>query len=256
MDFLTKLEALMTIRGIKNLKELSKHADVPYTTLRGFYDKGTDNIKLSTLNKLKDYFGCTLDYLADDSVIDPDFGREEKTDALIIDTEPDKTIAGKLIKLTLPNKYKVEGVIDNYALSEQTGLYVVRPEMPCVKMKIYNEPAAAGIGDYLSDYSDNNYDIEEFPENDIPCKASFGVRISGDSMEPDIANGSVVWVKEQAAIENNQIGIFVLNGESYCKKLHIDYENRIVELVSLNPKYKNIVVKEDDNLRTVGRVLL
>lgn len=65
MSFTDKLDELMTRKGI-NKSTLSKEAGIPYTTIAGFYTKGTDNIKLSTLRKLSAYFGCTIDYLADD----------------------------------------------------------------------------------------------------------------------------------------------------------------------------------------------
>lgn len=35
----------------------------------GFYKKGSENAKLSTLKKLCTYFGCTLDFLANDNFI-------------------------------------------------------------------------------------------------------------------------------------------------------------------------------------------
>ena len=66
MSFTDKLDELMAEKGI-NKSILSKEADIPYTTIAGFYTKGTDNIKLSTLKKLSAYLGCTIDYLADDS---------------------------------------------------------------------------------------------------------------------------------------------------------------------------------------------
>ena len=65
MSFTEKLDALMEERGI-NKSILSKEAGIPYTTIAGFYTKGTDNVKLSTLRKLSSYFGCSIDYLADD----------------------------------------------------------------------------------------------------------------------------------------------------------------------------------------------
>ena len=69
MSFLMKLDNLMQDRNI-NKNQLSKESGVPYTTIDGFYKKGTDNIKLSTLKKLAAYFECSLDYLADDDVPD------------------------------------------------------------------------------------------------------------------------------------------------------------------------------------------
>ena len=69
MGLTEKLDLLMKERNI-NKAELSRESGVPYTTIDGFYKKGTDNAKLSTLKKLCAYFGCTLDYLADDAVVE------------------------------------------------------------------------------------------------------------------------------------------------------------------------------------------
>lgn len=70
MDFLQKLELLMKKKNIKNLHELSTKSKIPYSTLRGFYSKGTENIKLPTLKSLAKFFDCSIDYLADDDIID------------------------------------------------------------------------------------------------------------------------------------------------------------------------------------------
>ena len=69
MSFTEKLDTLMAERHI-NKSILSKEAEIPYTTIDGFYKKGSENAKLSTLKKLCTYFNCTLDYLADDDVGD------------------------------------------------------------------------------------------------------------------------------------------------------------------------------------------
>lgn len=71
MDFIEKLETLMKNKKINNAYELSMQSKIPYTTIKGFYTRGTDKIQRSTLNKLADFFGCTLDYLACDDVINP-----------------------------------------------------------------------------------------------------------------------------------------------------------------------------------------
>lgn len=71
MDFLDKLEFLMKEKNITNLNELSIQSNIPYTTLKGFYTRGTDKIQKSTLKKLADFFNCTLDYLVCDDVVEP-----------------------------------------------------------------------------------------------------------------------------------------------------------------------------------------
>ena len=65
MSFTEKLDKLMAEKRITKAI-LSREADIPYTTIDGFYKKGCDNIKLSTLRKLAAYFNCSLDYLVDD----------------------------------------------------------------------------------------------------------------------------------------------------------------------------------------------
>lgn len=67
MKFTEKIEALMREKGIKNNKELSELSGIPYTTIDGLFKKG-GNPKLHTLKALKKFFGCSLDYLADDSI--------------------------------------------------------------------------------------------------------------------------------------------------------------------------------------------
>jgi len=67
MKFTDKLDKLMYEKGISR-GELAKLSGVPYTTIVGFYDKGYDNVKLSTLQKLISYFKCSLDYLSDDEI--------------------------------------------------------------------------------------------------------------------------------------------------------------------------------------------
>ena len=57
----------MAEKGI-NKSILSKESGIPYTTIAGFYTKGTDNVKLSTLKKLSAYFDCSIDFLADEEV--------------------------------------------------------------------------------------------------------------------------------------------------------------------------------------------
>lgn len=50
MSFTDKLDALMAEKGI-NKSVLSKESGIPYTTIAGFYTKGTDNVKLCHVKK-------------------------------------------------------------------------------------------------------------------------------------------------------------------------------------------------------------
>lgn len=121
-----------------------------------------------------------------------------------------------------------------------------------VEIKVYDEPAAAGLGNYLDD---PDFHMEQYPEHILPSGTDFGVQIDGKSMEPKIHDGYTVFVEAMPIIDPGQIGIFVLNGKSYCKKLIVDHEKRQTWLKSLNPEYEDFVIGEDDYFQTLGLVL-
>jgi len=119
------------------------------------------------------------------------------------------------------------------------------------KLKVFSQAAAAGTGNYLSDTGDNDYEMVSVPC--IPAGTEFGIRVSGDSMEPTISDGDIVFVKRQSGIDLGEIGIFIYDGEAYCKKLV--YRDNNYYLRSLNEKYKDIPLFGDD-IYCVGKVLL
>lgn len=116
------------------------------------------------------------------------------------------------------------------------------------KLPIYFQPAAAGLGNYLGE---SEYDEIEV---NAPDEADAGIRISGDSMTPMIRDNDIVFIKFQPQILGDQVGIFVLNGEAFCKKL--EYRSGEPYLCSFNPVYSPIRILPSDDLRVIGKVLL
>ena len=70
MTLTEKLNVLLIARGL-NKSQLSAQSGVPYTTIVSLYEKGAENVKRSTLLSLARFFNVSLDYLADDSVTEP-----------------------------------------------------------------------------------------------------------------------------------------------------------------------------------------
>lgn len=80
-------------------------------------------------------------------------------------------------------------------------------------------------------------DTEEITEDMAKTGSFFGLKISGDSMEPKISNGDVVIVRLQNDADSGDIVIATVNGdEATCKRLR-KYRDGI-ELVSNNPAYQ------------------
>ncbi len=128
-----------------------------------------------------------------------------------------------------------------------------------VELDVFLEPAAAGLGNYLDSPTAERH---QYPSFYVPEKTDFGIKISGDSMQPKIFHGATVFVQSMPAISDGQIGIFVLNGLSYCKMLKIDTHQKQVRLVSLNRelvngqrKYPDMIISPTDDFRTLGLVL-
>lgn len=86
----------------------------------------------------------------------------------------------------------------------------------------------------------------------------FGLRIKGDSMEPELRSGDVAIVRQQEDVESGQTAIVIINGdEATCKKVE-KYDNGIM-LVPLNKKYEEKFYTNEDieklPVRIIGRVV-
>ena len=121
-----------------------------------------------------------------------------------------------------------------------------------VEITVFDQPATAGLGNYLEGVDSHK---ENYPDYIIPDGTDFGIIISGDSMEPRVHAGGTAFVQATPVIDEGKIGIFLLNGEAYCKQFQVDRSTHQIHLVSLNPKYQDIVVRLADHFRVLGRVL-
>ena len=116
-------------------------------------------------------------------------------------------------------------------------------------LPLYDLAVSAGTGKYLD--SDTCIMVEV--GSDVPISANFGVRISGNSMEPRFVDGQIVWVHQQPLLNDGEIGIFAFEDNSYCKKLSITDDG--VKLISLNPKYPPIEIPKNADLKCFGKVV-
>lgn len=74
MDFLQKLDFMMEKYSL-NKRTLSLNSGIPYTTIDGWYKKGYEGMKISTLRLLASYFNTILDFWIQDDVTDPNYGK-------------------------------------------------------------------------------------------------------------------------------------------------------------------------------------
>lgn len=265
--WLEKLKAMKAGSGLTT-KEIAERAKIPEPTLEKIFAGATKDPKLTTIQQLVHFLGYSLDDLDDIrhgmEKAPSDISEEAKQLAQDYDQRLDswgkKAVRG-LADLEMA-RVAVVPVTDEEpekppVVHETASSLAVLPKARhrrdgFIEIKVYTQPAAAGLGNYLDE---PDYHMEQYPGDQIPDRVDFGVLISGDSMEPEIRDGATVFVQSCSTIDPGQTGIFILDGKAYCKRLVVDQQLRQVRLVSVNPAYEDIPIRANDEFRTLGRVL-
>jgi SOS-response transcriptional repressor LexA len=200
-----------------------------------FYDteKGTENIKLSTLKKLSKALNVSLDYLTDDN------STQKEITASCYDIKTYQFVIDLYNSLTNENKMN--------AISYMRALTLLnKPSKP--KVQILGQTAAGKPLEYGDSYAQDIDDIE-----DVPKGADYALIVNGDSMEPDIKNGQTIYIKKTPIVENGTIAVVEVDGAVTCKKVYI--WNNHIELQSINKAYEPMIIKGGD-FRILGKVIL
>lgn len=136
-----------------------------------------------------------------------------------------------------------------------------------IEMPVSNLAVSAGTGAFLDE---GNFEMISFPEDKVPDGADFGIRVSGDSMEPVYHDGQIVWVQECDQIGIGQVGVFIYDNEGYLKIYNEQEPDQdVIEeytdsygtvhpqpvMESYNQKYEPRVVQPSAVFQIVGRVL-
>lgn len=162
-------------------------------------------------------------------------------------------ISGEFLNVGLTaglNRAGREKLADYVRLLRLSGLYSAAPKISPVRiLPLYDLAVSAGTGQFLDDSGHINVEVDD----SVPQSAAFGVRVAGDSMEPQYHNGQTVWVRPCETLSPGEIGIFVYDSNAYLKRLV--HDGRRALLRSLNPRYDDIPVLLEDSLRVLGKAL-
>lgn len=177
------------------------------------------------LKKIGDYLQCSVDYLL-----------ERTDDPVLHKTADENTPRIRTVPVSIKNAEASSSGCDERAESQQ---FIAR--------QYFDMPASAGTGEWLGD--DSSYSIINVPLTNESRKADFIIRVAGDSMEPKFYSGDKLLILETRMLDVGDIGVFVLNGESYVKKLGNS------KLISINPAYDDIPYDKYDTISVVGKVI-
>ena len=109
----------------------------------------------------------------------------------------------------------------------------------------YYRLASAGTGQIIFNMPPTKrIEIPDIPEYK---KVDYAIGVNGNSMEPVYHDGDMLLVEMTDEIDLGDVGIFLVDNESYVKKLGDG------ELISLNPECDNVPLTEDS--KCMGRVV-
>ncbi|MBQ3532616.1 MAG: LexA family transcriptional regulator [Oscillospiraceae bacterium] len=183
----------------------------------GNYETGVSAPKEEVLLRLFDALHVDPNYLYRDSFRAAGF----------ICSDEEKRLLEKYRGLSMTGRRTVHALVDS--LSQwQTELQSEQPATEPRLIPLYFSPAAAG---YAAPAFGEDYELISVA-GDVPPGAELAVRIQGDSMEPLIADGSVVYVNHDP-LQNGDVGIFCVDGDMLCKQYYKDPLG-MVYLFSLN----------------------
>ena len=198
--------------------ELARQIDVPVQTLYSIIRRDNMKIDFDMLLRICDYLEVPVEVFCP-----PDSGVGVSARAAALQ-ESEWSLIGRYRALDEHGRQMTELVMAEEL--ERLRRETAAPEKEGRIIPLYLTPAAAG---YASPALGEDYEDYAVAAD---CAADFAVRIDGDSMEPYIANGSVVLV-QRSPIENGDVGMFFIDGDMKCKQYCRDnYGN--VYLLSLN----------------------
>ena len=221
--------------------ELAKALGVSLSAVSN-YENGLNTMREDVLLRLFKVLDIDPNYLYQDSLPGNSFSCSVDEEALV----------RKYRSLHSAGQQAVHAVVAALAigLAEQEAA----PPEELRQIPLYRSPAAAG---YASPVFGDDFDYIEVT-GEVPQGAEFAVHIQGDSMQPYIQDGDVVYVNRDPLISGD-VGIFCVDGEMLCKQ-YVRDRLGIVYLFSLNRRRSDAdVVLPRDSGRTMvcfGRVLL
>ncbi|ELX9443387.1 helix-turn-helix domain-containing protein [Staphylococcus pseudintermedius] len=163
--------------------------------------------------------------------------------------EIENSITSIYDKLTPPRQKRVLDFA-NEQLNEQNNkvLHINSHNVISEEVAVYGY-ASAGTGETLIDGVEFTTQYNgHIPNHD------FALQVNGDSMEPMFEDKEIIFIDKTKQINSGQIGIFVIDGEAYLKKVFINEEG--IRLVSLNSKYPDLFFDKNNEIKVAGKVIL
>lgn len=218
-------------------EQLAKKLGLAKSTITG-YEKGTSEPNMITVKHLMDILKVDANYLWQDEMTG--------STSLIVSSDEWNHIK-KLRTLDAYGKQAVNSVLDIEYERCNYETEIAEEPMAYIPRVYYSQGASAGYGEYLIDGMDaSEIMLPDTPKN---RKSDYVINVDGDSMEPTFSDGDKLLVQHTDCVNVGEIGIFIIDGQSYVKEYGED------RLISHNEKYPDIIPSEYSDFRCVGKVI-
>lgn len=244
----------LRIKELRISRKLSQQELADYLKISkssvNMYERGEREPGLDMIEAIADFFNVDLDYLMGKSNIPlkyafNDVVRNKETEDMPLLSPNEKSLVKKYRQLDSYGKQALDSLLEIEFL--RCGDNKVNKSVKTIRIKHSIFKVSAGHGFDLG--NDDEWEEIDIPDTYEAQKADFALTIQGDSMEPIYSNGQIVLVKSQSAVDIGETGIYIINGSGFIKKNGGD------RLISLNPKYDDIVFSDNDTVSCAGKVI-
>lgn len=259
MDYIKRIKEIKSQKKITN-DELAEMTGIPGGTLAKILAGISESPKLSNFVAICQALNCSLDYIM--------YGIEENANNYTLDDD-EIAMVERFRALDTRGRETVLKLLESeqaYAPTvEETGhkrARILRPEplksrlaaayesadngFGKFPLPLYDLPVSAGTGVALDEETAETIMVSD---NSRTREANYALRISGNSMEPRYRDGDILLVQEVETLEFGELGIFLLDGNGFFKVYGGD------RLISLNPEYGDILLKDFHDVRVAGKVI-
>lgn len=237
-----KIKQLRISHGMTQ-EDLANKLDIGKSAVSN-YEKGYRKPKQSLIFKLANTFDVSINYFFPETT--ENISQPEILTIYNQLNDERKEISLNFAKDQLKQQQEEQSnvVQADFSVKEDSNVYSLEEHRIKQEWRGY---VSAGTGEFLFD---NQVEYVEFDENEVPDRSDFCLTVNGDSMLPLFEDKQYIFIKGTADVRNGQVIVCTLNGEAFVKKIT---GNR---LVSLNPKYDDITISENDNFKICGVVLI
>lgn len=140
------------------------------------------------------------------------------------------------------------GDAEEVTLAQDDNMLEIVPQRRMREIVYYDLPVCAGNGLYT----------------DSPCssrlttsnqEADYAIKLSGHSMEPIYSDGVILLVKKQEVLNEGDIAIINVNGESYCRKYHKQENVESFLAINDDQPYEKVIGSDETPVTIQGKVV-